>query len=230
MTNQSAQPITEKELAEKLESISASMLGLDKKEAWTRVAREAAELMGYEFTPEKPAPGLYLHEDGRPIIMIGPNFTEPDSYLTVVDDSLWADRNRDKLTPARIVPVTAAPVVLTEDQVGEEWDAVTASDPKASLWLEYPVAHRARFKAVANALLAKHAAPAEGEQIASAAKPIDPADVRVGDRVRLVLRNGEATFIVANAYNNSLHSTTNTYYERDITAAYLLDREGETND
>ena len=172
MTNQSAQPITEKDLAEKLESISASMLGLDKKEAWTRVAREAAELMGYEFTPEKPEPGTWHLTDNFTPGREFPAFVDAAGHLLVCDppvpivrwdrDEAWPD-----LTPARVLP--------------------------------------------------------DGEKI-------DPADVRVGDRVRLVLRNGEATFIVANAYNNSLHSMTNTYYERDITAAYLLDREGETND
>lgn len=229
MTNQSAQPITEKELAEKLESISASMLGLDKKEAWTRVAREAAELMGYEFTPEKPRPGTWH------IVKDGPQVgdaarVDEDGYLHVIGsngktlrdihpDNTWPD-----LTPARIVPVTT-PVTLTEEEVGELWDEYRVE--VTSPWRSWGVAPRVSVTRTANAILAKHAAPAEGELIASAAKPIDPDDVRVGDRVRLVLRNGEATFIVANAYNNSLHSTTNTYYERDITAAYLLGREGE---
>ena len=121
-----------------------------------------------------------------------------------------------------VLPVAAAPVTLTEDQVGELWGE--ESTPLGA-WSALVSRNRERITATVNAALAQHAAPAEGEPIADAAKPIDPADVRVGDRVRLVLRNGEATFIVANAYNNSLHSTTNTYYERDITAAYLLHRE-----
>ena len=123
----------------------------------TDQARTILEAAGVKVQPEKPAPGLYLHEDGRPIIMIGPNFTEPDSYLTVTDDSHWTGRNRDKLTPARIVPA-ATPVALTEDQVGEVWDK--DSVPLVA-WRVLGSRNRERITATVNTFLTQHAAPAE---------------------------------------------------------------------
>lgn len=225
--------ITEKELAEKLESISASMLGLDKKEAWTRVAREAAELMGYEFTPEKPGPGTWHFTEGymAPAPEVPAYVSKAgDLYLVHSDGRVEGFAGGSDawpaLTPARIIPVAAAPVTLTEDQVGQEWDAVTASDPEASLWLEYPVAHRARFKAVANALLSRYAAPVEGEPIASAAKPIDPTDAQVGDQVWAELHGGdEVTFTVTRVGMCALHSRSHFYDFDTIRSVRLLRRE-----
>lgn len=70
-----------------------------------------------------------------------------------------------------------------------------------------------------NAVLAQHAAPAEGE-------PIDVADVRDGDRVRLVLDNGdEVTFTVRAVSVTYLCSRKNAYNLSSIRSAYLLHRE-----
>lgn len=221
--------ITEKNLAKKLAGIYGDINDYD----WLTVARTAAKELGVDLAPERPGPGTWH------IVKDGPQAgdaarVDEDGYLHVIGSNgktlrdIHPDNTWPALTPARVVPVTASPVTLTEDQVGELWDEYRVEVTRS--WGSWGVAPRMSVTRAVNAALAQHAAPAEGEPIASAAKPIDPDDVRVGDRVRLVLRNGEATFMVANAYNNSLHSTTNTYYERDITAAYLLDREGETND
>ena len=87
-----------------------------------------------------------------------------------------------------VLPVTAAPVTLTEDQVG-----------------------------------AQHAAPAEGE-------PIDLGDVREGDRVRVVLKDGDAatfTFTVRTVSTYHLCSSENAYSRDNIRSVRLLHREGE---
>ena len=66
---------------------------------------------------------------------------------------------------------------------------------------------------------AQYAAPAEGELI-------DPDDVREGDRVRVVLDNGdEATFTVRNVTVRYLHSRDYGYSLDSIRAIHLLDRE-----
>ena len=62
--------------------------------------------------------------------------------------------------------------------------------------------------------------------IASAAKPIDVADVRKGDRVRVELEGGdEATFTVRTAAPHELDSRANTYYHPAIRSVHLLHRE-----
>ena len=60
-------------------------------------------------------------------------------------------------TEARIVPVTA-PVTLTEDQVGEEWDK--ESVPLVA-WQVLGGRNRERVTATVNTFLAQYAAPAE---------------------------------------------------------------------
>ena len=86
--------------------------------------------------------------------------------------------------------------------------------------------NRERITATVNAALAQHAAPAEGEPIADAAKPIDLDDVREGDRVRVELRNGdEATFTVTRVAPDVLASACNGFYACTIRTIHLLHRE-----
>ena len=74
----------------------------------------------------------------------------------------------------------------------------------------------------ANALLAKYAAPAEGE-------PIDPYDVYKGDRVRVELEKGdEATFTVTRVAPDFLTSERYVFYAHEIRSVRLLHREGES--
>lgn len=64
--------------------------------------------------------------------------------------------------------------------------------------------------------------------VVPAGKQIDPDDVREGDRVRLVLDNGdEATITVAYVDRHWFKSCYNAYTRRFIRAIHLLDREGE---
>lgn len=189
----------------------------------TDQARTILEAAGMNVQPEpKPLPtepGLYLHEDGRRIIV---DKEGEWWYPSPEGSGAWwiEDKNRSgRLTPAVVVPATTTPVTLTDDQMGVLWDAVTASDPGASPWVDYSSSHRARFKAVANAVLDQYAAPAEGE-------PIDLGDVREGDRVRLVLVNGdEATITVEGVWSDSIDSPLYSFHPNNIRAAYLLDRE-----
>ena len=120
-------------------------------------------------------------------------------------------------TEARVIPATA-PVTLTEDQVGEEWSKESALPGE---WSVLGSRLRERITATVNAILAKYAAPAEGELI-------DVADVREGDRVRVELRNGdEATFTVTRVAPDVLASACNGFYACTIRTIHLLHREGE---
>ncbi len=194
----------------------------------TDQARTILEAAGVKVQPEKPAlptePGSVIiatevrGETGR-----WPAFLEPDGTWATserVGGRVWHRPERiTAWTRARVAPAATTPVTLTEDQVGEVWDAVTASDPEASLWVDYPSSHRARFKAVMNAALAQHAAPAEGE-------PIDLGDVREGDRVRVVLKDGDAaTFTVTRVGMYGPHSRFSTYDFNTIRSVRLLNRE-----
>lgn len=128
-------------------------------------ARTILEAAGVKVQPEKPEPGTW--HIARPDSDRLPAFVTKEGRLLVFEDGyIREDHAPDgkwpELAPARVVPVTAAQVTLTEDQMGEVWDAVTASDPGASIWADYPSSHRARFKAVVTAILDQYAAPAEG--------------------------------------------------------------------
>ena len=64
--------------------------------------------------------------------------------------------------------------------------------------------------------------------VVPAGEKIDPADVRVGDRVRVKLDSGdEATFTVTGVAPDFFTSEYNVFYARNIRAVHLLDREGE---
>lgn len=156
----------------------------------TDQARTILEAAGVTVQPEpKPLPtepGLYLHEDGRRIIV---DKEGEWWYPSPEGSGAWwiEDKNRSgRLTPAVVVPATTTPVTLTEDQVG-----------------------------------AQHAAPAEGE-------PIDLGDVREGDRVRVVLKDGDAatfTFTVRTVSTYHLCSSENAYSRDNIRSVHLLHRE-----
>ena len=130
MTNQSAQPITEKEyepedLIKALSMSGAQTVG----NVSTDNARDALILMGLTVKPEKPGPGTWHFTEGymAPAPEVPAYVSKAgDLYLVHSDGRVegfaggsdaWPD-----LSPARIVPVTTTPVALTEDQVGEEWD------------------------------------------------------------------------------------------------------------
>ena len=119
-------------------------------------------------------------------------------------------------TEARVVPVSTTPVTLTEDQVGEVWSK------ESGLLVEWSVLGSRNQEAVTatvNAALAQHAAPAEGE-------PIDLGDVREGDRVRVVLKDGDAaTFTVTRVGMYGPHSRFSTYDFNTIRTIHLLHRE-----
>ena len=122
-------------------------------------------------------------------------------------------------TEARIVPVTAAPVTLTEDQVGEEWDQECGRYSTSLNWATFSDRWKRHIADTVNAVLAQHAAPAEGE-------PIDVKDVREDDRLRVVLENGdEATFTLTKVGVYGLCSHSNAYDFDTIRAVYLLHRE-----
>ena len=64
--------------------------------------------------------------------------------------------------------------------------------------------------------------------MAPAGKKIDPDDVREGDRVRLVLDNGDEVTLTVIRVNESWIEARHTIHPRHtIRAVYLLDREGE---
>ena len=144
---------------------------------------------------------------------------DEDGYLHVIGSNgktlrdIHPDNTWPELTPARVVPVTATPVTLTEDQalaLRAEVDPANRS---------VPALPRELVTKFANAVLAQYAAPAEGE-------PIDVADVREGDRVRLVLDNGdEATFTVRVVSASYLCSRGSAYNLDTIRTIHLLHRE-----
>ena len=64
--------------------------------------------------------------------------------------------------------------------------------------------------------------------VVPAGKPIDPDDVRVGDRVRLVLDSGDEVTITAIRVNKTwVESRYGVYARHMVRAVYLLGREGE---
>ena len=120
-------------------------------------------------------------------------------------------------TPARVVPA-AAPATLTEDQVGDEWSKESALPGE---WSVLGSRSRERITATVNAILAQHAAPAEGE-------PIDlDAVVREGNnQVRLLLSNGDEVAITVTCVEKPrIESPPNLSRRRDVRAGYLLHRE-----
>ena len=196
----------------------------------TDQARAILEAAGVTVQPEKRESGWYLTEDGE-VARVKPNKHTGALILNIDGDVLLPHQPWPKLTPARVVPTTAAPVTLTEEQVGELWDrhSMTLSEE----WGAFSNTERLEMVNVVNAALAQHAAHAEGEPIAdaakliaSAAKPIDVADVRVGDRVRVELRNGdEGTFTVTRVGRYGLVSRFNAYDFNAIRSVRLLHRE-----
>lgn len=180
----------------------------------TDQARTILEAAGVKVEPEKPAPGWYLTEDGE-VARVKPNKHTGALILHMDGDVLLPHQTWPKLTPARIVPA-AAPVTLTEDQalaLRAEVDPANRS---------VPALPRELVTKFANAVLAQYAAPAEGE-------PIDVADVREGDRVRVEFTDGDVWEIrVSTTHMESISTTTDLrIYHGDIRTVYLLDREGE---
>lgn len=187
----------------------------------TDQARTILEAAGVELAPEPIEPGLYLMAQPtgpRPVLV------DRDGSLALISDEgdmleglVSSAEERKALTPARAVPVTAAPVTLTEDQVGEEWNRHKTE--YMNQWKDSPQIGRTVWTNTVNALLAQHAAPAEGELI-------DVADVREGDRVRVELRNGdEATFTVTRVDTSWFESGCNCFLFSIIRSVHLLHRE-----
>ena len=200
----------------------------------TDQARTILEAAGVKVEPEKPALPAEL---GSVIIATEVRGVTGKWVLALDGEGDWlsteqisvyhwhAPKHITAWTEARVIPVATAPVTLTEDQVGEVWDkGATGAD--TSLWLEYPVAHREEFTRLANDILAQYVAPAEGEPIAGAVKPIDVADVREGDLVRMVLNNGdEVTITVKSVEPTFIESGYNYFSPNIIRAVHLLHRE-----
>ena len=183
----------------------------------TDQARAILEAAGVTVQPEKPAPGWYLTEDGE-VARVKPNKHTGALILHIDGDVLLPHQPWPELTPARVVPVAAAPVTLTEDQVGEVWDK--DSVPLVA-WRVLGGRNRERITATVNAALAQHAAPAEGEQI-------DPRDVREGDRVHLVSKHGdEVTLTVRTVTGSYICSAKNLYDISNFRSIHLLHREDQ---
>lgn len=190
----------------------------------TDQARTILEAAGVDLTPAPSGPGMYRTKGGDVLIV--------STAKTEYPDALWmcgeggsgkvymvnAEDLRSGSYPlTRIVPVAAAPVTLTEDQVGEVWDEhrVDVTRP----WRSWGLAPRMSVTRTVNAILAQYAAPVEGELI-------DPDDVRAGDRVRVVLDNGdEATVTVKRVDKSWFESHYDAYARHFIRAVYLLHRE-----
>ena len=212
--------ITEKNFARKL---AEAFDGRD----WKPVVDIIKEVTGHEFAPEpKPLPtepgSVIIATEVRGVKGKWRAFLAPGGVWfspAKINGTWWHDADHiTAWTEVVVVPVAAAPVTLTEDQVGEVWDkGATGAD--TSLWLEYPVAHREEFTRLANDILAQHAAPAEDE-------PIDPDDVLEGDLVRLEMDNGdEVTITVTRVGKSWVESRYGMHNRRFIRAVYLLHRE-----
>ena len=196
-------------------------------------ARALMEYAGVKVQPEMPA---LPTEPGDVIIATKVRGVRGKWRAFLAPYGLWVTSERvgdhvghrpDHITasiPARIVPVAAAPVTLTEEQVGEFHEVARLKNPAGAGVIPFrrlSEAVRAIHTATANAILAQYAAPAEGE-------PIDVDDVREGDRVRVVLNNGdEATITVTRVAPDFLTSERYVFYACNIRAIHLLDREGE---
>lgn len=138
--------ITQKDLAEEL-SNAWHDFGTD----WSDVARTAAELLGVELADDKTEPGATgWHEDTR-----RPAFVDERGSWRVImpnGEIAYVDDGHDFPVPARVVP--AAPVALTEEQVGELWDSVRSDDHVC--WSNFTEGAQALQTATVNAALAKH--------------------------------------------------------------------------
>ena len=191
----------------------------------TDQARTILEAAGMNVQPEKPA---LPTEPGSVIIATEVRGVRGEWRMLLDDDGEWSGpepiggwghHNPDRITAwieAVVLPVTAAPVKLTEDQVGEQWGKESA--PQLA-WSVLGSRNRERVTATVNAFLAQYAAPAEGE-------PIDLGDVREGDRVRLVLVNGdEATITVEGVWSDSIDSPLYSFHPNNIRTIHLLHRE-----
>ena len=223
-----------------------------KAEVTTAQARTILEAAGVTVQPEKPA---LPTEPGSVVIATELRGVEGRWQMMLDDDGDWSSGERvrghrwhrpNHITAwieTVVLPVTAAPVTLTEDQVGEFHEVARLKNPAGAGVIPFSrlsEAVREIHTATVNAALAQYAAPVEGEPIAdaakliasaakpiaSAAKPIDPADVREGDRVRVVMDSGdEATVTVTSVSTISLGSRLYGLLIDDIRAVYLLHRE-----
>ena len=190
----------------------------------TDQARTILEAAGVKVQPGKPAPGTWH------IVKDGPQVgdaarVDEDGYLHVIGSNgktlrdIHPDNTWPALTPARVVPAAAAPVALTEDQVGEVWEEHRVDG--SSSWRIWGVALRMSVTRTVNAALAQYAAPAEGE-------PIDVKDVREGDRVRLVSKHGdEVTLTVRTVTGSYICSAKNLYDISNFRSIHLLHREDQ---
>ena len=192
----------------------------------TDQARTILEAAGVTVQPEKPA---LPTEPGSVIIATEVRGVKGRWRMFLDQDGEWYAspkiEGRRWHRPGHItawietvvLPVTTTPVTLTEDQVGEVWNANKV--PHLNRWTATLGSLRGSITATVNAALAQYAAPTESE-------PIDPADVCEGDRVRVELRNGdEATFTVTRVAPDVLASACNGFYACTIRTIHLLHRE-----
>ena len=131
-------------------------------------ARTILEAAGVELAPEPSGPGMYRTRVGD-ILIVGTAKTE-------FPDALWlcgnggngkvymvnAEDLRSGSYPlTRVIPVAAAPVTLTEDQVGELWDQECGRYSTSLNWATFSDRWKRHIADTVNAILAQYAAPAE---------------------------------------------------------------------
>lgn len=221
--------LTEKGLAEKLAGIYGDINDYD----WAAVARKAAEELGVDLAPE-PTP--LPTEPGSIIIATEVRGVRAEWRMMLDRDGEWFSpemicgewhhqpEDITKWTKARVLPSATGPVELTEGQVVELHEAARLRNPAGggvTPLRSLPGAVKAIHIATVNDALAQYAAPAEGEVII-------PPRVRKGDRVRLMLTNGdEATVTVVSNADGYLVTKFNTFHLHTIRAVYLLHREDQ---
>lgn len=118
-----------------------------------------ANSLGLTLEPETPAPGVYLLPSGgvlianrKATVIFNP---ESGEYTT----GLVEHCRTDNLTPARVVP--AAPVELTEDEVGREFDAMNERDGYLARWSNYTDEARSQYTRIWNAAVSEHISPSK---------------------------------------------------------------------
>lgn len=131
-------------------------------------ARTILEAAGVKVEPEKPA----LPTDPESVITATEVRGVTGKWRMMLDDQgewvspeaiggwRWHEPHHiTAWTDTVVLPVTAAPVTLTEDQVGEEWDQ--RKNVHLPEWAMLSMASRSSVTTIFNAALAQHAAPAE---------------------------------------------------------------------
>ncbi|MBB5748580.1 hypothetical protein [Micrococcus sp. TA1] len=117
-------------------------------------ARDVMTLLGLTVEDPKPGPGVYLTRHGIPVLIGDAGLTHKAGAVGLVSEELEEfdlDGPGGDLIPARVVP--AEPVELTEEQVGELWDARRI---RIVNWSEVNESKRMDITPTVNAALAKY--------------------------------------------------------------------------